>query len=420
MYKEFYEHVLEMMRRRRPFALATVVAVRGSSSAKPGSKAIIDETGRNVLGWIGGGCAQSFVCEEARRALDERRTRLVTADLEDEILGLGMPCGGFMDIYIEPVFPRPRLVIAGRDDATTDALPLLADMAGFEVVASDTRAGPFAFEAGDYLLAARTDEALLHVVRRALSAGVRYAGLPEGLLPNCRYPFEKALGIVVELLALERGKTGRPLSVVEETASCVEEKASCDAGRAARDAGRAARDAGRAASESSRVPKLVITGHSRITEELARLGELFQWPTTVNDPSARPDAYSARTCVVSQDPDFARLAADPRTYVVVASHHKGDHLAILKALGEGACYVGLVASRKRSDLILDDLARRGARREWLARFHAPAGLDVGAVAPSEIALSIMAEMLAVELARRPAPPPVDGSTHMTDDVAVGA
>jgi xanthine/CO dehydrogenase XdhC/CoxF family maturation factor len=401
--KEFYEHVLEMMRRRRPFALATVVAVRGSSSAKPGSKAIIDEAGRNVLGWIGGGCAQSFVCEEALRALDERRTRLVTADLEDEILGLGMPCGGFMDIYIEPVFPRPRLVIARRDEAT-DALPLMADMAGFEVVASDTRAEPFAFEAGDYLLAARTDEDLLPVVRRALSAGVRYVGLPEGLIPNCRRPFEKALGIVVELLALERGKSGRPLSVVAETvSSCV--GASCDEGRAA--------------CESSRAPRLVITGHSRITEELARLGELFRWPTTVNDPSARPDAYSARTCVVSQDPDFARLAADSRTFVVVASHHKGDQLAILKALADGARYVGLVASRKRSGLILDDLARRGLRGEHLARFHAPAGLDVGAVAPSEIALSIMAEMLAVELARRPASLPEEGSTQMTDDVAVG-
>jgi xanthine/CO dehydrogenase XdhC/CoxF family maturation factor len=402
--KQFYEHVLEMMRRRRPFALATVVAVRGSSSAKPGSKAIIDETGRNVLGWIGGGCAQSFVCEEARRALDERRTRLVTADLEDEILGLGMPCGGFMDVYIEPVFPRPRLVIAGcRSDATMDALPLMADMAGFEVVATDTRAEPFVFEAGDYLLAARTDEDLLPIVRRALSAGVRYVGESEGLIPNCLHPFEKALGIVVELLALERGKTGRPLSVVEETASRDEPP----------------RDEGRGARDESCSPKLVITGHSRITEELARLGELFQWPTTVNDPSARPDAYSARTCVVSQDPDFARLAADARTFVVVASHHKGDQLAILKALADGACYVGLVASGKRSGLILDDLARRGVRDEQLARFHAPAGLDVGAVAPSEIALSIMAEMLAVELARRPASLPEVGSTHMTDDVAVG-
>lgn len=401
--KQFYERVLEMMMMRRPFALATVVAVRGSSSAKPGSKAIIDEMGSNVFGWIGGGCAQSFVCDEARRALDERRTRIVTADLDDEILGLGMPCGGFMDIYIEPVFPRPRLFIAGRRSDATDALPLMADMAGFEVVEFDTCVEPFTFEAGDYLLAAHADEDLLPVVRRALSSGARYVELPEGLIPNCRHPFEKALGILVELLALERGKTGRPLSIVEETASRVG----------------ASRDEERAVLESSRVPKLVITGHSRITEELARLGELFQWPTTVNDPSARPDAYSARTCVVSQDPDFARLAADSHTYVVVASHHKGDQLAILKALGEGACYVGLVASRKRSCLILDDLARRGARDERRARFHAPAGLDVGAVAPSEIALSIMAEMLAVELARRPASLPVEGSTHMTDDVAVG-
>jgi xanthine dehydrogenase accessory factor len=424
--REFYDKVLEMMARRRPFALATVVAVRGSSSAKPGSKAIIDETGRNLIGWLGGGCAQSFICEEALKALGERKTRIVTADLDDEVLGVGMPCGGFMDVYIEPVLPRRRLLIAGHDD-TTPTLALLAGMAGFEVFAHVPEASRDLYTpaaqvatsetiqpaAGDYVLVSPRDADAPGAVRRALTAeagyvallpgashitsalaaklcgeGHTHASLTErlrlapGLLSGCRLPAEIALSIVAEMLAADRRASGKSLGVAAKSSL-----QNIAVGGGVRES-----------LVSGDVPKLVITGHSRITEELARLGELFGWPTTINDTAARPVDYSTRTCIISQDPDFARLHADPQTFVVVASHHKGDHLAILKALKDKACYIGLVASRKRSNLILDYLSHEaGSAGRQLGRFHAPAGLDLGAVTPSEIALSIMSEMLSIKL-----------------------
>jgi xanthine dehydrogenase accessory factor len=94
----FYVTLLEMLGSERSFAVATVVNVRGSASGKPGAKAIFDEHGHNLHGWVGGGCVERFTGEQAVAAIAEGRPRLVVADLDDEVLGLGMPCGGVMDI----------------------------------------------------------------------------------------------------------------------------------------------------------------------------------------------------------------------------------------------------------------------------------------------------------------------------------
>ena len=64
----FEERVAHLRESGEPFAIATVIAVRGSASAKPGSKALIDQAGKNIWGWVGGGCAESFVAQNAVRS----------------------------------------------------------------------------------------------------------------------------------------------------------------------------------------------------------------------------------------------------------------------------------------------------------------------------------------------------------------
>ena len=78
---------------------------------------------------------------------------------------------------------------------------------------------------------------------------------------------------------------------------------------------------------------------------------------------------------------------------MVATHHKGDHLAIERALLAGARYVGLVASAHRSKLVREMLTE-SLSAEALSLLRTPAGLDLGAITPAEIALSIMSEVLA--------------------------
>lgn len=121
MFDEFFNKANELRANDQPFAFATVVRYEPPISGKPGDKAIIQADGK-VWGWIGGGCSQPVAIQEAKKALADGKPRLVrvspTADSEASkgITGYNMTChsGGSLDIYIEPVLPKPQLVIIGK------------------------------------------------------------------------------------------------------------------------------------------------------------------------------------------------------------------------------------------------------------------------------------------------------------------
>jgi xanthine dehydrogenase accessory factor len=93
--------------------------------------------------------------------------------------------------------------------------------------------------------------------------------------------------------------------------------------------------------------------------------------------------------------------------VVVASHGRHEESALAVALEAGVPYVGLVASRRRGAAVADGLREAGLSKGRLARLHTPAGLDIGARSPEEIALAILAEVVATrEGPPAAAPPPV--------------
>src|SRR5262249_46213036 len=96
-----------------------------------------------------------------------------------------------------------------------------------------------------------------------------------------------------------------------------------------------------------------------------------------------------------------------RPFAVVATMGERDEEALLGALAADPAYLGVVASGKRFAQIRDSVMARGASVEALARVHSPAGLDIGAQAPEEIAVSILAEIVQVRraLAAKPAAAP---------------
>ncbi len=89
------------------------------------------------------------------------------------------------------------------------------------------------------------------------------------------------------------------------------------------------------------------------------------------------------------------LALGPDSSVVVATHGELDEDALTQVLATPAGYISLVASRKRAASVLATLHQRGVPQEHLGRLKAPAGLDIGAVTPEEIAVSILAEIIHV-------------------------
>jgi xanthine dehydrogenase accessory factor len=130
-----------------PFVLATVVAYKSPQSAKPGSKAIIKADGE-MIGWVGGGCVQPIVLREAKNALKTGQTKLLTISPDaarDDWKGAEsyrMTCegGGSLEIYLEPVLPKPQLIIIGRSPVA-QTVAELGRMLDFKVTAVDSDPG---------------------------------------------------------------------------------------------------------------------------------------------------------------------------------------------------------------------------------------------------------------------------------------
>lgn len=267
----------DLRARGEPFALATVVRTVDATSAKPGAKAIILPDGTIAEGWIGGGCVRSAVTKAGVTAIRQGKPQFVSLRPEellaaegvapgDERQGIrfarnGCPSKGSMDVFVEPVLPRPQLVILGEGPVAL-ALTDLAERFGFHRIhaapglsaspAEETRDvfDPLpAFGGQRFIIVAtqgKGDEAGLRVALqtgadhvafvgsrrkfatladRLRAAGAGEAALarvkaPAGLDINAITPEEIALSILAEITILRRaGERGSDPVIVEDAAS---------------------------------------------------------------------------------------------------------------------------------------------------------------------------------------------------------
>ena len=134
----------------QPFALATVVRTVSATAAKAGAKAVILPDGTISEGWIGGGCARAAVLKAARDALADGKSRLVSVQPPDVLQEQGISAGderagirfannmcpseGTMDVFVEPVLPRPQVVVCGSSPVAV-AVARLGRQLGFAVTA---------------------------------------------------------------------------------------------------------------------------------------------------------------------------------------------------------------------------------------------------------------------------------------------
>lgn len=128
-------------------------------------------------------------------------------------------------------------------------------------------------------------------------------------------------------------------------------------------------------------PQLVLVGDSPVIAALSRLAGVLDYAVTQLNSA-----------------DLSKVLINERTYVLVASHGQYDEEALEQALRSPAVYVGMVGSHRRAEACREYLRTSGLAEQQIERLKAPAGLDVGAVTPEEIAASILAEL--VEVRRR--------------------
>lgn len=159
-------------------------------------------------------------------------------------------------------------------------------------------------------------------------------------------------------------------------------------------------------------PHLIVVGHLAVSEALVSLGKDLGYRVTVMSPEASEEQFP-RADEVTREIDFSRWPQRGDRYVVVASHGNYDDEALEGALATDA-WVTLVTSPKRARSVLEDLRLARVPAERLERLKYPAGLDLGAVTPEEIALSILAEI--VQMRRQGTATVTGGMTSGREDV----
>ena len=150
-------------------------------------------------------------------------------------------------------------------------------------------------------------------------------------------------------------------------------------------------------------PRLVICGAGHVGAALARLASLTGYTATLIDDRADfvvrelfPDDRIELIAAESWSDAVRRAIGNGHgvSVAVVTRGHNEDEECLRAVITTDADYVGLIGSKRRTNIVLDRLREAGADLEKLSNVHAPIGLDIGAVTPEEVALAILAEMVA--------------------------
>jgi xanthine dehydrogenase accessory factor len=330
-------------------AVATLIATQGATPKQAGSKMWVDESGR-VLGSVTiGGCVDARVIEEAALVIAENRPTVLSMSLGDEdAWALGMTCGGSVDVLIEPYSA------AAQSDPIAEAL---------------------------------------RTVRRALDGNQRAVIVVplDGANPRAR--------LVIPESGPSIGSLGSAALDTAAAATAQHVFASATSGTHSVDTG----DGDHRLYFELHAPPvtLVVFGATHVAIPLVEMARTLGLRTCVIDGRERFATRERFPAVdeikVGMPSELAEhLSLGPTSLVVLLSHDYKYDLPVLKTvLASDAAYVGLLGSARRGKALLEFLAEEGVSPAQLQRVRVPVGLDIGARSAAEIALSVLAEALAV-------------------------
>jgi xanthine dehydrogenase accessory factor len=355
-------------------AVATIVAASGSVPRPVGTSMLVSETG-TVLGSLSGGCVEGAVVAQALEAMDDGGPRLEPFGYSTAgSLAAGLTCGGELEVHIAPFGGEN-----GCGGALRTALGRLASCGPADPVA----------------LLRRVDTGGSGAVLIADPANFRVGGFPGigGLLGVPALADEVSAAAAAQLESLVRG--GGTGLVRVQPGACRTDTTSRHAPEPA------------TLLVESRLPapRMLVFGANDFSAALLPAAKLLGYHVTLID--ARPAfAAQARLAAAADEvvtgwphPYLAAEARagrlDRRTVVCVLTHDTKFDLPLLEtALTLDLAYVGAMGSRESHLQRVDDLLAAGVHAERIALLHSPIGLDLGAVTPPEVAVSVAAEIIA--------------------------
>lgn len=243
--KELFQTIAQLESDEKPYAIATVFQVHGSSSGKVGDKALFNKDGKRVIGYIGGGCIENRVAEVAKESLKNGQPKIIEVDLDSDEMRMGIPCGGYMSVIIEPQMNNKVLLIRG--------------MGG-------------------------------------------------------------------------------------------------------------------------------------LAEILCKMASLLNFKVIIQAPKEEKERFPDADRIISEEFEMENITS-PIDFFILATHHRDDDRISLDALRKGIPYVGVVASKKKANIILEYLLKNGVTKKDLDCFFSPIGLELNAKNPEHIALSILSEIV---------------------------
>ena len=342
--KNVYLEAAALAERDEKFVLATVVNTSGSTPQKPGACLLVRSDGSTV-GTLGGGCVEGDIWFAAKEALrDESKPIYKDYFLNEEIAAQdGLVCGGSMYFYIEPIL-----------DPTSHA-----DL---------TKAIANAYDGAGSLAVAT----LVRSTHGTIGNKIRFYpdGKTQGTLGNKSLDDE---AMKVALSCMPMGRTQR-----FETSSGDEVFVIA----------------------YTTPPSLLLIGGGHVNVATARVAESLGFRVFVADDRqefANKDRFpiAEKVHVGSYVDAINQFDITPNTAIVVASRgHQFDDVALESAAKTNAGYVGLIGSKRKTLLIYQSMLKNGVSVEKIKSIHAPIGLDLGGRDPSEIAISIVSEILA--------------------------
>lgn len=329
----------------RKAALATVVKVRGSSYRSPGARMLITDDGK-WTGSISGGCLEGDALRKARLVMSEKRPIAITYDTREESnqnLGIGLGCNGVIDVLIEPVEP---------DDPNNPVVLFEKLVASKSPIAMAT-----------VISASHIAEKLLLSDNGEIHHHFQHSGLTHQVFPDLMQLFTSGKS-QVKTYPHEGQEVSVFLELIQPTIS------------------------------------LLIFGGGFDARPVSQLAQSLGWKVTVTDecvahiaPAFFPGAERVSLCArefVDRDFDITRY-----TPCLLMSHnYEYDREVLKKLLKSPAPYIGILGPRKRFEKMVHEFSQEGITlsSEDFHRIHSPAGLDIGAETPDEIALSIIAEI----------------------------
>lgn len=334
------------------FALATVVRVVGSGPRVLGSMMGISGAGQ-VTGSVSGGCVEAAVIQEARQAMQRGRTRLLQYHISHDLAWeVGLSCGGSIEVLVEPLSSIDPAVLEEWIQSVAGQRPVASAV----VVGEAERSGRLVV-CPDGSCCGHLDEAWLE--KECLAASLEQLRLRSSARTS-----------------LDRGGVSREVFI----------------------------------GVFLPPPQLIVVGAGHFSIPLVEMAKILGYRTVVIDPRstfASRERFPGVDELMVEDPLQAldKLHLNESTCLVTLSHDdKIDLPALERALAAPLQYIGALGSRKTFAHRMEKLKGEGWTEEQLARIHAPVGLNLGAVGPREIAVSILAEIISVRHGPRSAGP----------------